>query len=170
MTTRLTPGDRAPDFALRDTADQTVRLDATQSAAGRPVARPATSPAGCSLRWRVELFWWAGCPSSEAAAELLRVTLARLGRDDVRVVEGEIRTNAEAERLGFGGSPTFAVGRHDLFPAAAAASLTCRIYQQAGGRVGPLPHTDDLADRLRAALARPWDLPGWTDRRRGGQR
>ena len=39
--------------------------------AGREVARPTTSPAGCSIKWRVELLWWEGCPTHGEAAELL---------------------------------------------------------------------------------------------------
>jgi peroxiredoxin len=143
---------------LRDALDAVL--------AGREVALPSTSPAGCSVKWRAELLWWDGCPTHAAAAELLRTTLADLGREDVRVVERQVRTRDEAERLGFPGSPTFAVGRRDLFPTGAAPALSCRIYPRADGRSAPLPDAADLADRLRAALARPWDLPGWVDPRK----
>lgn len=134
--------------------------------AGRAVARPETSPAGCSMKWRAELLWWEGCPTHEQAADLLRTTLTELGREDVHVVERQVRTRDEARRLGFTGSPTFAVGRHDLFPTDAAPVLACRVYVRPDGRVSPLPDAEDLADRLRAALARPWDLPGWVDPRK----
>jgi peroxiredoxin len=143
---------------LRDALDAVL--------AGREVARPATSPAGCSLKWRAELLWWEGCPTHEQAADLLRATLTELGREDVPVVERQVRTRDEARRLGFAGSPTFAVGRHDLFPTDAAPALACRVYTRSGGRVSPLPDAEDLAGRLRAALARPWDLPGWVDPRK----
>jgi peroxiredoxin len=134
--------------------------------AARDVARPVTSPAGCSIKWRVELLWWAGCPTHQEAADLLRNTLAALGRDEVHVVEREVRTRDQAERLGFPGSPTFQVGRLDLFPTDAPAALGCRVYTRAGGRSSPLPDPDDLAARLREALARPWDLPHWVDPRK----
>ena len=52
---------------LRDALDDLL--------AGRPVARPETSPIGCSIKWRVELRWWEGCPSHEQAEELLTATL-----------------------------------------------------------------------------------------------
>jgi peroxiredoxin len=132
--------------------------------AGRDVRRPASSPAGCSMKWRVELLWWDGCPTRDQAADLLRDTLAEMGRADVRVVERQVRTREEAERLGFPGSPTFAVGRRDLFPYGGAAALTCRVYDR-DGRSSPLPAATELAARLRDALARPWDLPGWVDPR-----
>jgi peroxiredoxin len=134
--------------------------------AGRPVARPLTSPAGCSIKWRVELLWWEGCLAREQAADLLHDTLAELGRGEVHVVQREVRSRPEAQRLGFPGSPTFQVGRQDLFPTDSPAALTCRVYTRADGRSSPLPDAADLAARLREALARPWDLPHWVDPRR----
>jgi peroxiredoxin len=131
--------------------------------AGREVARPTTSPAGCSIKWRVELLWWEGCPTHHEAAERLEQILDDVGRGDVHVVRREVRTRADAQRLGFPGSPTFQVGGRDLFPTDASPALTCRVYQRADGRSSPLPDADDLAGRLRAALARPWELPGWID-------
>ena len=130
------------------------------------VSRPSTSPAGCSIKWRVELLWWDGCPSHDQAEALLRETLAGLGREDVPVVRRQVRTRAQAQELDFPGSPTFQVGRQDLYPADGPAALTCRVYRRPGGGLGPLPGWDDLADRLRSALARPWDLPGWVDHRK----
>jgi len=138
---------------LRDALDDVL--------AGRPVRRPQTSPAGCSTKWRVELLWWDGCPSHKRALDLLNETLAELKRGDVAVVPREVTSTEEAARLNFPGSPTFQVGRRDLFPTDAAPGLNCRIYHGPGGRVSPLPDRADLAARLRDALARPWDLPGW---------
>jgi peroxiredoxin len=131
--------------------------------AGREVARPTTSPAGCSIKWRVELLWWEGCPSHEEAADELDRVLEEIGKGDVRVVRREVRTRAEAQQLRFPGSPTFHVGGRDLFPSDAAPALTCRIYQREGGVPSPLPDTTDLTARLRHVLARPWELPGWVD-------
>jgi peroxiredoxin len=139
-------------------------LDATL--AGTELHRPQTSPAGCSIKWRVELLWWQGCPSHESAAELLNSTLAELKRGDVAVVRREVTTPDEAFRMNFPGSPTFQVGRRDLFPAAAPPGLNCRIYRTPDGRFSPLPDRAELAARLREALARPWDLPGWIDPRK----
>lgn len=134
--------------------------------AGRPVRRPQTSPAGCSTKWRVELLWWQGCPSHERAAELLSSALAELSRGDVVVVRREVTTAEEAARLKFPGSPTFQVARRDLFPTDAAPALTCRVYRAPDGRISPLPDSAELTARLRTALARPWDLPGWVDPRK----
>lgn len=143
---------------LRDALDDVL--------AGRDVARPASSPSGCSVKWRVELLWWEGCPTHRQAAELLRETLDDIGRSEVPVVPREVRSRDEARRLGFPGSPTFAVGGADLFPTEGPPALTCRTYVRSDGRISPLPDAEDLAARLREALARPWDLPGWVDPRR----
>jgi peroxiredoxin len=145
---------------LRDALDDVL--------AGRPVGRPETSPAGCSIKWRVELRWWEGCPTHDRAEELLTRTLVELNRGEVHVVRREVRTRDEAKALGFVGSPTFAVGGRDLFGSDAQPALTCRLYRS-DGRSGPLPSSADLADRLRSALARPWDLPGWVDPRKPSQ-
>jgi peroxiredoxin len=157
----------APDADYDDPAQDAVWLrEALEDVlAGREVARPTTPAAGCSIKWRVELLWWQGCPSHGRAADLLRETLAELGREEVHVALREVRTREEAEQLGFPGSPTFAVGRRDLFPTEAPSGLTCRVYER-DDRSSPLPSAADLSERLREALARPWELPGWVDFRK----
>ena len=155
----------APDGNYDDPGQNAAWLrDALEDVlAGREVARPVTSPAGCSIKWRVELLWWEGCPTHDEAAEKLESILDEIGKGDVHVVRREVRTRAEAAQLGFPGSPTFSVGGRDLFPSEAPPALTCRVYARADGRSSPLPDTDDLAARLREVLARPWELPHWVD-------
>jgi hypothetical protein len=141
--------------------------DALESVlSGEPVALPETSPAGCSLKWRVELLWWDGCPTHEEAGRLLEAALAEMGRSDVRVQRVHIGRQPDAASRSFPGSPTFQVGGLDLFPSDAPPALGCRVYQRPDGRISPLPSGDQLQERLRDALARPWDLPGWIDIRR----
>jgi hypothetical protein len=111
----------------------------------------------------VELLWWEGCPTHEEAAEKLEQILDEIGKGDVHVVRREVRTRAEAQRLGFPGSPTFSVGGRDLFPTDSAPALTCRVYARDGGALSPLPDRAELTARLRDVLARPWELPGWVD-------
>ncbi|MGY1602234.1 redoxin domain-containing protein [Geodermatophilus sp. SYSU D00815] len=158
----------APDGDHDDPAQRAawVREALDDVLAGRDVARPSTPPAGCSVKWRVELLWWEGCPTHGQAAELLEKTLAELGRGEVHVVRREVRTRDEAQALGFPGSPTFRVGGRDLFPSDAPSALTCRVYTRGDGRSAPLPDAADLATRLREALVRPWELPGWVDFRK----
>jgi len=155
----------APDGGYDDPALEAawVRHALDDVLAGREVARPSTSPAGCSIKWRVELLWWEGCPTHEEAAEKLEQILDEIGKGDVHVVRREVRTRAEAQRLGFPGSPTFSVGGRDLFPTDSAPALTCRVYARDGGALSPLPDRAELTARLRDVLSRPWELPGWVD-------
>jgi hypothetical protein len=124
----------------------------------------STPPAGCSVKWRVELLWWAGCPSHEQAAELLADRLREMHREDVWVERVEVTSPDQAAERGFPGSPTFQVGGADLFPQPEAApALACRTYRLDDGRVSPLPSAAQLEARLRDALVRPWELRGWVD-------
>jgi hypothetical protein len=158
----------APDGDYDDPAQDAIWVrDALDGVlAGREVTRPATPSAGCSLKWRVELLWWDGCPSHEQAADLLDDTLRAMGRTDVRVRKVRVETQDDAAVRGFPGSPTLQVGRTDLFPVEGPPSLSCRVYRTPDGRVAPLPTSDQLRERLVDAVARPWDLPGWVDVRR----
>jgi hypothetical protein len=159
----------APDADYDDPAQRAVWLrDALDDVlAGRPVDRPETSAAGCSVKWRLDLRWWAGCPSHERAAAMAHDVLGRMGRHDVRVELVEVVTPEQASALGFVGSPTFAIGGADLFPAdGATPALTCRTYRGEDGRISPLPSVEALETRMRAALVRPWELPGWTEFRK----
>ena len=89
----------------------------------------------------------------------------------MHVVRREVRTRAEAEQLGFPGSPTFQVGRRDLFPADGARSASPAASTSAPTGAAPrCPTPPTLADRLRSALARPWDLPHWVDHRKPADR
>ena len=162
----------APDSDHDDPSENArfVRDALDSVLAHEPVARPTTSPAGCSVKWRVELLWWDGCPSPGAAEDLLVQSLAELGRADVRVVRVQITSPAEAKDRAFPGSPTFHVGGRDLFAVDAPPALACRTYARPDGRLSPLPRSEDVVAQLRDALARPWDLPGWTDFRKAASR
>jgi hypothetical protein len=99
---------------------------------------------------RIELFYWAGCPSHPEAVELLGQLLAE--RDiDVPVALHEVRTQEEAEALSFPGSPTIRIDGRDVDPAGASArpALTCRIYRLPDGRVSPIPSREQLEEALR---------------------
>jgi 8-oxo-dGTP pyrophosphatase MutT (NUDIX family) len=97
------------------------------------------------------------CPSHEEGLALLRAAAEEAGLDlDLEVVA--VRSDEDAERLGFPGSPTYLAAGRDLFPredlGAAPTVDACRAYVRPGGRIGPLPHHDDVAAALRRAARR----------------
>ncbi len=98
----------------------------------------------------IELLYWEGCPSHPEAKALLEQVLAELGRDD-QIVMTEVRSDEEAERLHFPGSPTIRVDGRDVDSNGAAArpALTCRIYYRPDGRVSPVPSYEQLEAALR---------------------
>ena len=107
---------------------------------------------------QVEYLWWADCPSHEEGYRLLGAALAAEGLD-LPISSIEVRSEAEAERLVFVGSPTFRVnGRDlDLMPPptgmARPYGMTCRVYRREDGRIAPLPTLDWLRAALRRAVA-----------------
>lgn len=85
---------------------------------------------------RVELLYFDGCPSWQAAYEHLKVALVELGLpDDVRLVH--VQTNEQALGLRFAGSPTIRLNGQDLFPTDQADyGLGCRLYMTPEGMRG----------------------------------
>ncbi len=104
----------------------------------------------------VELLWWEGCPSTERALAAVREALTDLGLENVEVRTREVRSDADAEDVGFVGSPTILIDGADLVPAAAEETigLSCRVYRRRDGRVSPIPDPDDLREALRGAAER----------------
>ena len=101
---------------------------------------------------RIELLWWAGCPSWPRALELLRAELERVGLDPEAVVSREVRGEDEAGELGFPGSPTIRVdGRDVQDPGDSPVGLTCRVYRRRDGRVSALPDPADVAQAIAEA-------------------
>ena len=98
----------------------------------------------------IELLYWDGCPSYPEAKELLEQVLAELGRDG-QIVMTEVRSDEEAKRLLFPGSPTIRVDGRDIDAAGANSrpSLNCRIYHLPDGRVSPVPSRDQMEAALR---------------------
>jgi hypothetical protein len=100
-----------------------------------------------------ELLWWEGCPSTEEALAMLREEMGALGLDPGSIEMREIRTDADAEREGFVGSPTIRVDGRDVAPPASeSAGLTCRVYRLADGRISPVPDRAAVRQTLREAM------------------
>jgi hypothetical protein len=103
----------------------------------------------------IELLWWEGCPSTDKARGELREALADLGLHGAPIREREIETDADADAVGFVGSPTILIDGEDLAPVLdEPAGLNCRIYRRRDGRIAPTPDPDDLRDALRRATER----------------
>ncbi|TMK76954.1 MAG: DUF2703 domain-containing protein [Actinobacteria bacterium] len=98
----------------------------------------------------IEFLYWEGCPSHPEARQLLGDVLAER-EIDAKVNVREVRSQAEAEKLRFPGSPTIRVDGRDVDPEGASArpSLVCRIYHKPDGRVSPVP----TREQLEAALS-----------------
>jgi hypothetical protein len=99
---------------------------------------------------RVELFWWAECPSWERTLEILREEMAAAGYDAGAIAVTEVTDEAQAERLGFPGSPTIRVDGADVQdPGDNPIGLSCRVYREPDGRISPLPDRADIRAALR---------------------
>lgn len=102
---------------------------------------------------RVEMLWWAGCPSWEQAQAIVREEMAAAGLDPERLELREVVGDEDAEREGFPGSPTIRVdGRDVQDPGTQPGGLTCRIYRLRDGRISALPDRADVRDALAAAM------------------
>jgi hypothetical protein len=99
---------------------------------------------------RIELLYWAECPSYSEARSDLESVLGEHGFE-TPIEMREVSTWEEAEALRFPGSPTIRVDGRDVDAAGAAGaepSLTCRIYYLPDGRVSPVPSREQLEDAL----------------------
>jgi hypothetical protein len=101
---------------------------------------------------RVELLWWEGCPSTDAARALLTRALVEAGIDAGAIESREITSDEQAAAEGFIGSPTIRIDGRDLVPPGPGepTGLNCRVYRLRDGRFSPTPDPDDV----RAAVAR----------------
>lgn len=96
----------------------------------------------------VELAYFDGCPNWHLADERLRGVLAAT-EANVDITYRTVTSPAEAERLGFRGSPTIFVNGHDPFAdEVAPVGLACRIYQTDAGAEGA-PSVAQLTKALR---------------------
>ena len=99
---------------------------------------------------KIELLYFEGCPNHVPTMEMLRETLASLGRDD-KIHEVKVHTQAEAEAIKFVGSPSIRVNGFDIEAWARSArdfGLSCRTYFD-GSRHAGVPSRE----LLRRAIA-----------------
>ncbi|HZO74838.1 MAG TPA: hypothetical protein VFB60_21710 [Ktedonobacteraceae bacterium] len=90
---------------------------------------------------KVEFFYFADCPSHERALALLRDVMEEQKISAVIEVV-EVKTEEDARRYRFYGSPTIRIDGADIAPIPEGLdepSLTCRAYRRPDGRISPLP-------------------------------
>ena len=99
---------------------------------------------------KVEVLYFDGCPTYEAATKTLRAVLAEEGME-AEVQLFAVDSDEEAGRLRFPGSPTIRVDGEDLFPVAEREDwrLGCRVYVTPQGLGG-----SPTAEMLREALTK----------------
>jgi hypothetical protein len=101
----------------------------------------------------VQLLTAPNCPHAEPAAAVVRQALDEAGLTDVPVTDMTIDSQAEADRLGFLGSPTILINGRDPSPDdGQRPALACRLYQHPTGlsEVPPIHPIRPGAGRRRA--------------------
>ena len=91
---------------------------------------------------KIEVLYFDGCPNHLPAMEIVRETLNSLGRKE-EIHQVEIRTPAEAEEMGFVGSPSIRIDGADIEPWARTIKclgLSCRTYLHGSQRGGVPSH------------------------------
>ncbi|MER5852385.1 hypothetical protein ABT126_36680 [Streptomyces sp. NPDC002012] len=100
---------------------------------------------------RIEVVVVKECPNEELAAGRLRQALEAAGLDEADVVTRVVTDQAEAERIGFTGSPTILIDGEDPFAEAGRAQgMTCRLYRTPEGLDGA-PSISQLQQALTTA-------------------
>ena len=90
------------------------------------------------------------CPGAQALDSRLAPLLA--ARPDIHVIRQVVTTEDDARRLGMTGSPTILANGADLFARPGQLpSLSCRLYPDEHGHLGPAPTTAQLDEALGAA-------------------
>lgn len=98
---------------------------------------------------KAEVLSVSGCPHHAAAVERLREALAAAGLA-VEIEERWVADAAEAEALGFRGSPSVRIDGDDVDPATDEPSLACRMNAEGGG----VPSREALVRAIEAAQQR----------------
>ncbi|MFB7553901.1 DsbA family protein [Streptomyces sp. NPDC056154] len=95
---------------------------------------------------RIEVVVVQGCPNEQLTAGRLRQAL-----EAADVVTRVVTNRAEAERIGFTGSPTILINGEDPFAEAGRAQgMTCRLYRTPEGSDGA-PSVSRLQQALTTA-------------------
>ncbi len=89
---------------------------------------------------------------------MVRKEMSAAGLDAAELEVREVRSDDDAARDRFVGSPTIRVdGRDVQEPGSEPVGLTCRVYRLRDGRISALPDREDIAAALAAAEERRVD-------------
>ena len=100
---------------------------------------------------KIEYRFFADCLSHEEGLARLRKVLAE-EKIDVPVEVVEVKSDDQARRLGFIGSPSILIDGRDIDPTGLEGQitgLTCRVYRLAEGRFSALPSMEMIRGALR---------------------
>ncbi|MHB1119632.1 MAG: DF family (seleno)protein [Bellilinea sp.] len=101
----------------------------------------------------IDLLYFEGCPSYKNALAVLETVIAS-GSLAVTVKLTEVRSESEAEKWRFLGSPSFQIEGKDLWPEERTNySMSCRIYRTAQGLKG-WPTAEMLRHKIFTLLDR----------------
>jgi hypothetical protein len=104
---------------------------------------------------RLQILHVPDCPGAEALDSRLAPLLA-IGLN-IQVTPQVVTTEADARRFGMTGSPTILADGADLFARPGQQpSLSCRLYPDAHGQLGPAPTTAQLREALMAGHSEPY--------------
>jgi hypothetical protein len=96
---------------------------------------------------KIEFLYFKSCPGHRQALINLNAALREIGiRADLRLIN--VTTEAQAERVGFQGSPSIRVNGRDLDGRDEGYAYSCRVYQ-IDGKVTPVPTKDFIERKLR---------------------
>ena len=99
---------------------------------------------------RLQILHVPDCPGAEILDRLLGQLLVI--RPDIRITRQVVRTEDEAQRLGMTGSPTILADGADVFARPGhQPSLSCRLYPDEQGHLGPAPTAGQLLQVLGPA-------------------
>lgn len=99
----------------------------------------------------IEVLLVAHCPHGTAAAVVLQQALDETGLTETAFTTRVVGDQAEADRAGFTGSPTFLIDGHDPLAAPGTPTgLACRMYRRADGLAG-VPDVSELRHALVAS-------------------
>lgn len=97
----------------------------------------------------IDFLFWEGCPSHQRALSELHDLLEELAISADQLNITEVKTEADAQREHFIGSPTIRLDGKDIVePGDTPYGLDCRVYFRRDGRASPLPDPDDLRDAI----------------------